>query len=230
MVFVDNDLVVSPGWLTTLVACADETGAWAVGPLYLEGEPEERIIHMAGGAYEFGGEVPHRSFETRHLLQKERIDDLAEPLERGPCDFVEFHCMLLRREVFGQLGPLDEGLLNTREHLDLCIEIRAAGGSIWFEPGSLVTYKSPPPLDRSDVPYFLRRWSEDWTRRSLRRFCEKHGLDRSYEQRSYIAAARRGLAFSSLSSWVRPLAGERAEKFVAGAILRAERVANRLLV
>ena len=49
VVFVDNDILVAPGWLDALVRCADGTGAWAVGPLYFEFEPECTQLHMAGG-------------------------------------------------------------------------------------------------------------------------------------------------------------------------------------
>src|SRR5262245_18346555 len=51
--FVDNDVTMTDGWLAALVRTADETGAWAVGPLYLHGFPtgsfDEPRIHMAGG-------------------------------------------------------------------------------------------------------------------------------------------------------------------------------------
>ena len=49
VVFVDNDLVVEPGWLEHLLRCADETGAEIVAPLICEGEPLHTTIHMAGG-------------------------------------------------------------------------------------------------------------------------------------------------------------------------------------
>ena len=49
IVFVDNDVVVSPGWLTALVICADETGAAVVGPLMCQHEPIHQEIHFAGG-------------------------------------------------------------------------------------------------------------------------------------------------------------------------------------
>ena len=190
VVFVDNDLIVSPGWLSHLRRCAEQTGAWAVGPLYLEGDPADQIIHMAGGSYEFHGQRPNRRLGTRHLLQKERLQELEQPLNRSECDFVEFHCVLVRREVFDRIGSLDEGLLNTREHLDLCMRIHEAGGAVCLEPRSVVTYKAPPPLAAADIPFFMLRWSEDWTRRSLRHFIAKYDLDRSYEARSEIAAAR----------------------------------------
>ena len=51
-------------------------------------------------------------------------------------------------------NSLDTALLNTREHLDLCIGIREAGGSILFEPASTVTYKSPPPLARRSLVFW----------------------------------------------------------------------------
>lgn len=49
VVFVDNDLFVEPGWLEHLVDCAEQTGAWAVGPVIMEGSENLSIIHMAGG-------------------------------------------------------------------------------------------------------------------------------------------------------------------------------------
>jgi GT2 family glycosyltransferase len=49
VVFLDNDVLVSPHWLDALVECAEQTGAWVVGPTYCEEEPAGEIIHMAGG-------------------------------------------------------------------------------------------------------------------------------------------------------------------------------------
>ena len=41
-----------PGWLEALVECAEDTNAAIVAPLYLIGELEDQIIHMAGGIIE----------------------------------------------------------------------------------------------------------------------------------------------------------------------------------
>jgi len=228
LVFVDNDLIVTPNWLETLVRCADETDAWAVGPLYLEGEPGDGIVHMAGGHYAFTGEAPERSFHTEHLLQKTPLAELPAPLERGDCAFVEFHCMLCRREVFETLGPLDSALLNSREHLDLCIAIEKAGGRVLFEPACLVTYKSPPPLDPGDRGFFWLRWSEDWTRRSLERFVEKHGIESGYLDRITIATARRAIAFDPFIRRVRAWCGGRVAETLRDFVMRAEATLNRL--
>ncbi len=39
VVFIDNDVLVRAGWLEALVGCAEETGAWLVGPM---NRPEKR--------------------------------------------------------------------------------------------------------------------------------------------------------------------------------------------
>ncbi len=228
VVFVDNDLIVTPGWLESLVRCADDTRAWAVGPLYLEGEPADGIIHMAGGAYGFEGNAPERRFHTEHILQKTRLDELSARLERTVCDFVEFHCMLCPTEVFEKLGPLDPGLLNSREHLDLCLAIEAAGGQVVFEPASMVTYKAPPPLDRQDRGFFWLRWSEDWTRRSLEHFVAKHGIESRYLERITIATARRAIAFDPIVARVRSILGKGFADLLHDFLMRAEAVTNRL--
>ena len=47
--FVDNDVLVTEGWLRALVDCAVETKAWSVAPLTFEHLPELERVHLAGG-------------------------------------------------------------------------------------------------------------------------------------------------------------------------------------
>jgi hypothetical protein len=54
--------------------------------------------------------------------------------------------------------------------------VREHGGRVWFEPGSIVTYVPPPPVRWSDLPYFLLRWSKEWTVPGRQRFMKKWGL------------------------------------------------------
>jgi len=47
VVFVDNDLLVQrAGW--KISQCADETGAWVVGPLYFEGSQKTKLSTWRG--------------------------------------------------------------------------------------------------------------------------------------------------------------------------------------
>ncbi len=175
VVFLDNDVLLTPRWLEQLVRCAEETGAWVVGPLYLIGELSQQTIHMAGGMAHVTEEGGRRVFYDEHLLADSPLADSRGTLARRLCDYVEFHCSLIRNDVFERLGQLDEGLLSVHEHIDLGLLVQRAGGSVYFEPGSVVTYVPPPPYDARDFPYFMMRWSEAWNEATVRHFKEKWG-------------------------------------------------------
>jgi GT2 family glycosyltransferase len=172
VVFVDNDVEVERGWLEALVSCAEETGAWAVSPVYFEGSPRDRVIHMAGGTAEITESDGARSFDEEHLLNGVRFDAVRHDLARRTTGFFEFHCALLPLAVLQRLGPFDEELLSNHEHLDCSLQIRQAGGTIWVEPAARVTYVHGL-LDDDDLAYAGLRWSDDWNRRSTARFVEK---------------------------------------------------------
>jgi len=176
IVFVDNDVLVTPGWLEALVQCAEETGAWLVGPLYCHGEFERGVVHMTGGHAHIVEEDGARQFREDHRFFGEPLPTVRPLLGREPCEMVEFHCMLVRSEVFHRLGPLDEGLKSALENPDFSMSVRRAGGEVYFEPAALVTYLAPPPLAWSDLPYFLLRWSDAWNRASLHHFRGKWRL------------------------------------------------------
>jgi GT2 family glycosyltransferase len=174
--FLDNDALVTPGWLDRLVQCADETGAAIVGPLYLVGEIEQQLIHMAGGTLHFKEKNGQRIVYDEHRLVDVRLDSLPAPLQRSECDFVEFHCMLGRTAFLERLGALDEGLLSLHEHIDVGWAARTAGGTVFVEPAAIASYVPPPPLEWSDLPYFMLRWSDDWSTASMDHFRKKWGV------------------------------------------------------
>ncbi|MGD9722669.1 MAG: glycosyltransferase [Pirellulales bacterium] len=176
IVFIDNDVLVSPGWLEALVECAEATGAWVVGPVYCERLPSATWIHMAGGDAHFVERHGRREIEECHRHHGERLDRAREHLRRGPTEQIEFHCALARRDVFDRLGPLDERLWSAAEHTDLCLMVREAGGQVYFEPNSVVTYVPPPPFEPSDREYFKLRWSDAWNSASLAHFRAKWQL------------------------------------------------------
>jgi GT2 family glycosyltransferase len=172
-VFLDNDALVSPGWLEALVQCAEETDAWVVGPVYFIGEFERQIIHMAGGTVHF------KEYDGKRVLYEEQyclntpLAACRDSLLRRTCGHLEFHCLLVRTDVFGKLGPLDEGLRSVHEHIDFCMAVRRAGGTVYLEPKSRTTYIPPPPFTWWDLPFFMLRWSEEWNVSTARHFNSK---------------------------------------------------------
>lgn len=55
-------------------------------------------------------------------------------------DWVSGACMLVRREVFEEIGLLDEGYFLYFEEVDLCRRARRAGWECWHEPASRVVH------------------------------------------------------------------------------------------
>ncbi|NHC33173.1 glycosyltransferase family 2 protein [Scytonema millei] len=196
LVFVDNDVIVSPGWLTALVNCAEETGATVVGPLMCEKQPIHQRVHFAGGESRVVTDVKGR----RHLREKmykqgHNAVELRPQLKRTQTELAEFHCTLVRREIFDRIGYLDEAMLNTKEHLDFCMTVAQVGGTVYFEPESLVTYVPGPPLEWTDLHFYMLRWSDAWTLGSLQRLREKWNLSEDgYFQTKYKKLGVRRIA------------------------------------
>ena len=192
--FVDNDAVVTPRWLEPLVEAAERQGAWLVGPLYLIGELALGHVHMSGGRVGFRQENGQRRFEERQRDMDCELAEVRRRLEPGPTELVEFHCMLARTDALERVGGLDERLLTHAEHVDLCLRVLQAGGGIWLEPRSLVTYLPPAPLHRDELAFFLMRWNEAWNRASIEHFCDKWAIAASdpyrEHQRSFLALMR----------------------------------------
>jgi GT2 family glycosyltransferase len=176
VVFVDNDSLVAPGWLEALLRCADETGAWVVGPLYCESSPEGVRIHMSGGTFRITELRDGKcSYVERHHNQHVEYAQ-ATNLQRHKTELIEFHTVLIRMTTFDKLGLFDPELTCICEHGDFCLSVHQAGGSVFIEPEAVVTYVPPWRLDIGDLEYFQLRWSEAWLEASIRRLTKKYNL------------------------------------------------------
>jgi hypothetical protein len=199
VVFAENDVIFSEGWLERLIDCAEATGAGAVSPLICQGLPLHTFIHCAGGEIAPNGDVSdffddaaagRREIHDRVFRQAERVEDCKDELERKETQLCEWHCVLICRDIVDKLAPLDEELVAQFEHVDLILNILKAGSSIWLEPSSIVTYVFPvrkSPLVPADWPFFFIRWSDEWQRKSWRRMIEKWELRETPYQRDRMA-------------------------------------------
>lgn len=174
--FIDNDAFGDEGWLDHLVDCAEETGAWAVGPLYGIGDPSGDRVHMAGGVNRITEADGRRQLVEEHLHSEARLADARAAVQRSPTELIEFHCVLLRRSAL-ETVPLDLGYLSMFEHNALCLDIAAAGGSIWLEPAARVTYWPWTDATSDDSEFFRQRWSRRWNRLSARHFASSFDLN-----------------------------------------------------
>ncbi len=190
VVFMDNDVVVAPNWLKHLVQCAEDTGATVVSPLICQGQPLHEEVHCAGGESAVLLENKYgrvrRRLHDKIYKQGRKIASLRDSLQRQETGLAEFHCMMVRTEIFEQIGMLDQAMMNTKEHVDFCVSVATAGGSVYLEPSSLVTYITGQPLQWSDISFYMLRWSDAWGLTSLNRLREKWNLtEDNYYQHWY---------------------------------------------
>jgi hypothetical protein len=113
--FIDNDVIPERGWLEALRRCMDETGAWIVGPLYCEGEPDAAVAHMAGGEahFEESADRKHRWSDAWTVATVNRFAAKwnVDPSDPSVTVFLQFarnhrHMLLdpLRRPLLRVLG------------------------------------------------------------------------------------------------------------------------------
>lgn len=177
--FLDNDVVVRPGWLEALLACGEETGASIVGPATLMGGEDEGVVHILGGDLERATVDGKRLLTETHRHAHETFGADARHGERAACDLAEFHGMLVRRSLLDPVGLLDERFVLHKEHTDLCLAARAQGATVWYEPAAVLTYLTEPPLRVGDVPFFRFRWDPAREADEIAHAAAKWGVDAS---------------------------------------------------
>ena len=190
--FIDNDVLVEPDWLPTLLACAQETGAGAVAPLYLERVGDQEKLHMLGGRvhiHEAGGQ---RSLRATHDQRKGQVG--AEPSQPFQTQHIEMHALLVRTALLHQHALFDPAILSVPENADFCLSLLEAGWQIWIEPRARVTVLLPEVLEADEGHFYKTRWSDEWMERGFAHFCQKWQLSGPQpaleSQRRWVVAHR----------------------------------------
>ena len=179
IVFADNDIEFSPGWLEALEENADRNQSDMVAPLTFIGPPLESVIHHAGGELNAKTIDNDIYISETHRLGNHDLEasndvnfDLAAPIDNEIC---EFHCMMIRRDLLERTGQLDERLV-TREHMDLALRAKCLASKITFEKNSRITYLALNKFNQSDLNYFLFRWSDKLALQSISAFESSWGV------------------------------------------------------
>lgn len=131
LVFLNNDTIIQPGWLTHLVDTADnDSSVGAVGSMliYPNGLLQEAggIVWKNGDASNYGrGENPN---DRKYIFARE-------------VDYCSGASLLVRKELFDELGGFDGRYAPAYyEDTDLCFGIRSLGYKIVYQPASRVVH------------------------------------------------------------------------------------------
>jgi GT2 family glycosyltransferase len=154
LLFLNNDTrVIAPDWIEAMLEHGHRREVGPVGArlLYPDGTPQhEGILVGVGG---------HAAMNAVYG------DWLDMGITVRDCSAVTAACMLIRREVFEELGGFDERLSVAYNDVDLCLRARELGYQIVYTPHALLFHDegssrgkggSQPP---GEEILFRERWS-----------------------------------------------------------------------
>ncbi|MDA0748800.1 MAG: glycosyltransferase, partial [bacterium] len=154
LLFLNNDIVPHAGWLDAMVAEVDA-------------DPEVGIVG-ARLLYPDSGKVQHAGIELvngtpDHVYRNVPGDDPGVMKSRD-LDMVTGACLLIRKEVFEQLGGFDEAYVNGVEDVDLCLKVRKKGYRVRYCADAVLdhyegTSEGRYSHVRPNLERFVKRWN-----------------------------------------------------------------------
>lgn len=172
VLLLNPDTVVRPGAVAALADFLETHPHAGVAGSRLEdsdGTPQRSAFRFPSVAGEFENGVRLgivSKLLARHVVAPPPRDDAH------CCDWVSGASLMVRREVFAQVGLLDEGYFLYYEEVDFCRRAAAAGWQCWHVPASRVVHlvSASTGLDGSGP----KRRTPDYWFASRRRYWSKH--------------------------------------------------------
>jgi GT2 family glycosyltransferase len=172
---LNNDLVLSPGWLEPMLAVHRRLGSRAG----LVGNVQRNART---------GAVDHSGIFINHRGKPEHDTSLPPGLRFRPtdtwrqADAVTGACTLVRREFFTRLGGFDEGFANGGEDVDFCLRSQGAGCLSAVALRSVVLHHvSASPgrklRDEQNSRRLTLRWRDELARLAARSSWSRHYLE-----------------------------------------------------
>ncbi|MGZ8373780.1 MAG: glycosyltransferase [Nitrospira sp.] len=158
LVFLNNDTVPQPQWLHPLLSEVEE-------------HPEVGVVGskllFADGSVQHAGVVFMRSHLSPYHIYRAASSTIPAVNQRREFQAVTAACMLIRREVFGQVQGFEESFINGFEDVDLCLKIREKGYHVIYQPRSVVHHLESQTSGRKDREEYnsrllQERWGTHW--------------------------------------------------------------------
>lgn len=177
LVFLNNDMLPTPGWLDALEAVADGSGSPKIAGARLL-YPDNTLQH--------GGVVFDSEALPRHVYAGFPADHPAVTRERR-FQAVTGAAMLVERDLFHSLGGFDEGFVNGFEDVDFCLRAGALGAEVHYCPEAVLyhvegaTRGSAIGDDVANWDLFRARWADRLRRDDVAIYAEDGLLRVNYE-------------------------------------------------
>jgi GT2 family glycosyltransferase len=110
-------------------------------------------------------------------------------------DQPEGACLLIRKELFSQIGLFDEGFFMLFEEVDWCYRAKQAGWEIWFTPNAKVLHHLGQAINQVKTKMILS------SHRGLYRYWYKHHRHSRKYLDAIVYGALMGLAYFRIASY-----------------------------
>lgn len=155
LVFLNDDIeIVDARWLDTLIAIAQDETVGVVGPLLLY--PNRTVQHAGIFLTETGG---------RHAFRFLKEDDpgyFGLAMTQRNVIGVTGACMLMRREVFDELGGFDIAHSVVNNDLDFCLRCNKAGLQVVYTPYTRLIHHELASRKLLPDDYDDSKFNNDW--------------------------------------------------------------------
>ncbi len=171
LLLLNPDTVVPAGALAELVRFADaHPDAGVIGPklVYADGRLQYScrcFPTIAAALFRntwLGALVPHARARTCYLMEDWDHAAVRE------VDWVSGACMLIRREAYAQVGPLDAGFYWGSEDVDYCWRMHKTGWKVLYTPTPVITHHVGRSTDQAALRTVIR------AHRSMYRLYSRH--------------------------------------------------------
>jgi GT2 family glycosyltransferase len=144
ILWLNTDTILRADTLRRLVAFFDaEPRAGIVGPKVLNPDgsfqpqckrglptPAASLFYMLG---------LHRRWPASHTAGQYLLTYLPED-QPARVEAVSGCCLMARREVWTEIGPLDEAIFAFGEDIDWCVRANRAGWDVWYNPAAQIVH------------------------------------------------------------------------------------------
>lgn len=120
---------------------------------------------------------PNNRFSKKYLVS--RMHTTNVPFE---VDWVSGACLMVRKNVIEEIGPLDEKFFMYWEDVDLCFRIKQKGWKVICDPEAIVIHYEGKSTRRKDNSRLIVEFS-----RSAYRFFRKHRTRSFFEIMNFVA-------------------------------------------
>ncbi len=152
VLFCHDDVVLDPGAVRVLVEEAYRSNAGILGPKLVDPNDPEILLEVGRSIDRFGGY--HTGIEPGELDQ-EQHDGVRDVF------YVSSAVMLVRTDLFTELGGFDPAAFPGAEDLDLCWRARLVGARVIVAPDARASHRQAAPErargDRHDYSATARR-------------------------------------------------------------------------